>query len=135
MTRIETIFGGFLAVAVLSVFAFVFFGSTTDGTASSSTSSTASRGAFVRTSVATLLDEDRAEEYEIPATACGCYNMGYDLIRSNVKAGTELFEGQVQACYDRVGPMGAEALSDGAMAASAVPRERKSCRAGDYIAR
>jgi hypothetical protein len=135
MTRIETIFGGFLAIVVVSVFAFVFFGSTTDGTASSGEMAGSRSGSFVRTSVSTLLDEEKAESYEMPESACACYGLGYDLIRSGVDAGTALFEGQVQACYDRVGPMGAEALSDGAMAASAVPRERKSCRADDYDAR
>jgi hypothetical protein len=129
MTRIETIFGGVLAVAVLSVFAFVFFGQAP--TEAAETSDTPRRSSFTKTSVAELLDEE-SEDYEVPSTACGCYGLGYDMVRSGkVEVTSYIFEGQSQACYDSVGQMGAEALSDGAMAA--VEGERKSCRPSAYL--
>lgn len=133
MTRIETIFGGLLAAGILAVFAFVFFGSAGSTAASaSSTGAEAPRARLVgKSSLSGLLSDDPAD-YVAPRSACECYFLGYDMIRERISTESVLFEGQLQTCYDNVGPMGATALEQGAMHASAEPRERRSCRPGDY---
>jgi hypothetical protein len=131
MTRIETIFGGVLAVAVLSGVAFIFFGQA-PLEAAETRSDTPRRSAFVSSSVSDLLDED-SDDYDVPTTACGCYSLGFDMIRAKIDVGDPVYEAQTNACYEAVGVMGAEALADGAYAA--VERERKSCRPGDYNVR
>lgn len=136
MTRIETIFGGLLAAGIFAVFAFVFFGapeaSSISGVSASPSSGTPTR-TLSRSSLNGLLSDD-PEDYVVPTTACECYFMGYDMVRErSVSIESSIFEGQVQTCYDSVGSMGAAALQKGAMDAFEEPRERRSCRPGDYL--
>ncbi len=132
MTRIETIFGGLLAAAILAVFAFVFFGSSESRPTDPVQQETPRLRVASKASLSGLLSDD-PEDYVAPTTACECYYMGYDMIRQRLGADSVLFEGQLQTCYDNVGSTGATAFQKGASDASEEPRpNRRSCRAADF---
>lgn len=137
MTRIETVFGGLLAAGILAVFAFVFFGSPPVGGGTGAKAAAGdqvrSRSVSVsRTSLSGLLSDD-PEDYVMPTTACECYYLGYDMVRERSIGLLDVtYEGQVQTCYEAVGQLGAAALERGALDAFDEPRQRRSCRPGDY---
>lgn len=132
MTRIETIFGGLLALAIGAVFLFVFFGQASSGPSERSYEPGQTRSLSTKASLSGLMSDD-PDDYVAPTTACECYFLGYDMVREGISSTSTVFEGQVQTCYDNVGAMGASALGKGASDAAADPRERRSCRAGDYL--
>jgi len=125
MTRIESIFGAVLAVGILGIFAFVFFGEGTLSVANS-TRTTVDRTATI--SVSLYGDED---EYIPPQTKCDCYNYAYDFARDGVAAGSVDYDSQLSICYDKFGAMGSAAFELGFGDFMAEPRRRKSCPAGD----
>ncbi|MEM9839866.1 MAG: hypothetical protein AAF830_12045 [Pseudomonadota bacterium] len=121
MTRIETIFGGVLAMGILGVFMFVFFGegamSVTQGSATTVRTASFSAG--------TLLDP---EEYVTPQNQCECYNLAYELARRReAMPGDDNYESQLNVCYDKFSSAGAAAFEAGYTDFVAEPRRRKSC--------
>lgn len=133
MTRIESIFGTVMAVAILGIFAFVFFGEGSLSVARTSTPSTVDRSTK-SVSVSLLGEED---EYIPPSTNCDCYNYAYDFARDGIKAGTVDYESQISICYERLGSMGAAAFERGFVDAVGEPgkpetRRRKSCPVREF---
>lgn len=121
MTRIETIFGGVLAMGILGVFLFVFFGEGSMAVTqnSASTMRTASFGSGA------LLDPD---DYVPPQDLCSCYNLSYELARRReALPGDDNYESQLNVCYDRFSSAGAAAFEAGYTDFVAEPRRRKSC--------
>lgn len=133
MTRIETLFGGLLAAGILAVFAFVFFGASGSSEPAPRVGDDAPRARVLGKSAAAALLRGDEDDYSAPATACECYDLGYDLARAGVDLEGVLFNGQLQICYDRIGTKAADAFGEGARAALAEPRERRSCRVSDYL--
>lgn len=129
MTRIETIFGGVLALGIMSVFAFVFFGGVE---AAPRDADPIQPRARVLTSTTSVLVGKDTEDYVAPTSACECYYLGYDLVRDRFELGGVTYDSQLQICRDRLGSIGSAAFDRGTSDAAADPRERRSCRPGDY---
>ncbi|MEM1380057.1 MAG: hypothetical protein AAGH41_05455 [Pseudomonadota bacterium] len=122
MTRIESIFGGVLAVGITAVFAFVFFG---EGSMSLTQPSAVTTVRTASMPGGGLLSDD---DYVPPARVCDCYNYAYDFARSGkVPAGGDDYVSQLNMCYDLFAADGAAAFERGYVDYAGEERKRKSC--------
>ncbi|MEM9810278.1 MAG: hypothetical protein AAF788_03540 [Pseudomonadota bacterium] len=115
MTKIEMMFGGFLALVVVAIVGFVLiFGGPSSSADSRSRSIIASH--------------DEAPT----ASVCGCYELAYDLGARAKTLGSPEYLGNLDLCYRRLERQGARAFETGYLAGANRIRAGRFCRERDY---